>query len=68
MNGRQRIESLITVNPRGRHLTLGEPQLSPLPNGAIRTSHLGLLWNGVTMRRIHRIPGMAVTVLGVHPV
>lgn len=68
MNGRQRIESLITVNPRGSHLTLGEPQLSPLPYGAIRTSHLGWLWNGVTMRRIHRIRGMAVTALGAHPV
>lgn len=68
MNVRQRIESLITVNPQGSHLTLGEPQLSPLPNGAIRTYHLGLLWNGVTMCRIHRIRGTAVTTLGVYPV
>lgn len=58
------IESLITMNPQGSHLTLGEPQFPALSNGAIRTSLLGLMWDGVTMRRTY---SKAVTTLGMHP-
>lgn len=64
MTGSQRTESLITVNPQGSYLTLGEPQFPPLPNGAIRTSLLGLLWGGVAIGRIH---SMATKTLGMHP-
>lgn len=45
----------MTVTPQGSYLTLGEDQLPPLPNGVNRTSFLGLLWNGETMRQIHSI-------------
>lgn len=65
MTGSQRSESLIAVSPRGSYLTLGEPQFPPLPNGAIRTSLLGWLWDGVTTGRIH---SMAIKTLGMHPV
>lgn len=59
------IESLITMNPQGSHLTLGEPQFPALSNGVIRTSLLGLMWDGVTTHRIYYIK--AVTTLGMHP-
>lgn len=65
MTGSQRMESLITAHPRGSYLTLGEPQFPLLPHGAIRTSLLGPLWDGVTKGRIH---SMAIKTLGVHPV
>lgn len=65
MTGSQRIEFLITVNPQGSDLTLGEPQVPPPPNGAIRTFLLGLLWDGATTGQIH---SMAIKTLGMHPV
>lgn len=65
MTGSQMIESLITMNPQGSHLTLGEPQFPALSNGVIRTSLLGLMWDGVTTRRIYY--SKAVTTLGMHP-
>lgn len=55
MPGSQRIKPLMTANLQESYLTLGGTQLPPLPNGANRTSFLGLLWNGETTRQTHSI-------------